>query len=474
MTTTTVKGVNPLTDYASPRQAGNMPWELTGNFTDAFSKATGQQNMMLQKDSGVRESSQTKVNNTDKKGLDDRNVSIKDNSNIQSSSRVKGTKANEKAPKEMEKAGEELVSEVAKELGVTEEEVISAMEMLGLTMADLLNIDNMTQLVLTIENADMLSLMTDGELYDSLQNLLGMVTQQLDQIGEITGLSPEELAAIMEQLNQPLEEQLGMDVKADGEAKEEVILPEGQEDYTVTVERNGEVMRVSVEVDGSAKTENEQITNTEVQAPEEEAIRTTKKDEGVKQETSSHNSDNNANFLLENLLNRGMVTETDTAFETAMAGRTVDTQDIMNQIMNYMRIQVKADMTQMQLQLHPASLGTVNINIASKAGVITAQFLTQNETVKAVIESQIVQLRNNFEEQGIKVEAVEVTVESHAFERNLSGESNSRQQAQEGKKKGGRKLNLNEISPEETVMDEAEQLAVDMMTAGGNTVDFTA
>lgn len=473
MTTTTVKGVSPLMDYVPPKQAGNMPWELTGNFTNAFSKATGQQNMMLQKDSG-KESPQTKVNNTDKKGLDDRNVSIKDNSNIQSSSRAKDAKANEKAPKEMEKAGEELVSEVAKELGATEEEVISAMEMLGLTMADLLNIDNMTQLVLAIENADMLSLMTDGELYDSLQNLLGIVTQQLDQIGEITGLSPEELAAIMEKLNQPLEEQLGMDVKPDGEAKKEVTLPEGQEDYTVTVERNGEVMRVSVEVDGNAKAENEQITNTEVQAPEEEAIRTTKKDEGAKQETSSHNRDNGADFLLENLLNREMVTQTDTAFETAMTGRTIDTQDIMNQIMNYMRIQVKADMTQMQLQLHPASLGTVNINIASKEGVITAQFLTQNETVKAVIESQIVQLRNNFEEQGIKVEAVEVTVESHAFERNLSGEGNSRQQSQEGKKKGGRKLNLNEISPEETVMDEAEQLAVAMMTAGGNTVDFTA
>ena len=38
---------------------------------------------------------------------------------------------------------------------------------------DLLNADNMTQLVLTIEGADMLSLMTDEGLYHSLQNLLG-------------------------------------------------------------------------------------------------------------------------------------------------------------------------------------------------------------------------------------------------------------------------------------------------------------
>lgn len=128
----------------------------------------------------------------------------------------------------------------------------------------------------------------------------------------------------------------------------------------------------------------------------------------------------------------------------------------------------------MQLQLHPASLGTVNINIASKAGVITAQFTAQNEAVKSVLESQIVQLRNNFEEQGIKVEAVEVTVESHAFERNLNGENSNRQAAQEGKKRGTRKLNLNALEEEGAAMEEDDRLAVEMMRAGGNTVDFTA
>ena len=212
-----------------------------------------------------------------------------------------------------------------------------------------------------------------------------------------------------------------------------------------------------------------------VEAPKEESAEPVKKDGGAKQESSSQNSSTQSNLFLDNLLNReNTVAQPDAAFETAMADRTVDTQEIMNQIMNYMRIQVKADMTQMQLQLHPASLGTVNINIASKEGVITAQFMTQNEAVKSVLESQIVQLKTNFEEQGIKVEAVEVTVESHAFERNLNGEGESRQTAQEGKKRGVRKLNLNEMDAEEAAESEEDQLAVEMMRAGGNTVDFTA
>lgn len=480
MTTTPVmKGVNPLLGLTSPKQAGGLQDELTGSFTDAFSKATGQQNMALSKDAGVKQNTQVKAGGTEQKVQDEaKTVKIKDSSQVQNSVKTKDTQTVAKVQDEAEKAGQELVGEVAGELGVTEEEVIQAMELLGLTFADLLNADNMTQLVLTVKDADMLSLMTDGGLYDSLQNLLGAVEQKLALIGEETGLTPEELAAIMEQLNRQTEEEPEADVQAngsDGSDGKNTVLPDGQEDYTVTVERNGEVMKVSVEVDGNAKTETPEVTNTKVEVPKEENVEPVKKDGGAKQDNSSRESSTHSNLFLDHLLNRETaVAQTDAAFETAMAGRTVDTQEIMNQIMNYMRIQVKADMTQMQLQLHPASLGTVNINIASKEGVITAQFMTQNEAVKAVLESQIVQLKTNFEEQGIKVEAVEVTVESHAFERNLNGEGENRQTAQEGKKRGVRKLNLNEIGVEETVEDEGDQLAVEMMRAGGNTVDFTA
>jgi Flagellar hook-length control protein len=479
MTTTHVtKGVNPLMGFASPKQAGGLQDELTGSFTDAFSKATGQQNMSLSKDAGVKQNAQVKAGGTEQKVQDEtKAIKIKDSSQSQNSVKAKDTQTVTRVQDEAEKAGQELVGEVAEALGVTEEEVLNAMELLGLTFADLLNADNMTQLVLTVKDADMLSLMTDGGLYDSLQSLLGAAEQKLTLIGEETGLTPEELAAIMEQLNRQTEAQPKAETNARPDVNDgtDTALPDGQEDYTVTVERNGEVMKVSVEVDGNAKTETSEVTNMRVEAPKEESAEPVKKDGGAKQESSSQNSSTQSNLFLDNLLNReNTVAQPDAAFETAMADRTVDTQEIMNQIMNYMRIQVKADMTQMQLQLHPASLGTVNINIASKEGVITAQFMTQNEAVKSVLESQIVQLKTNFEEQGIKVEAVEVTVESHAFERNLNGEGESRQTAQEGKKRGVRKLNLNEMDAEEAAESEEDQLAVEMMRAGGNTVDFTA
>lgn len=469
MTSSPVKGMDPLMNFMSAKSKGNLPDNLSGNFSEAFSKASGQQNMVLQSEKQTQGSSKVQVQNTDKKGLDNGNPQKTDQKQVGTQEDVKA----EKVADEAQKAGEELVGKVAEELGVSEEEVLAAMEALGFVMADLLNADNMTELVLTIEGEDMLALMTDEGLYNSLQNLLTMVSEAVDQIGEKVELSPEELEAILEQAKVPEMEENPETVPEDGKRPQ---IPEGQEDYTVTVERNGETVKVSVEVDGGSQTESTEVTGLKPEAVQEETTADSGKGDGSKKEGSSQKENaqemTHGNMLLESLLNKGGAVKSEAVFENAMAQNTADTQNIMNQIMDYMRVQVKADMTQMELQLNPASLGTVNINITSKAGVITAQFLTQNETVKAAIESQIVQLKNSFEEQGLKVEAVEVTVASHSFERNLNGDGNGQQQAQDGKKKGNRKVNLNGPAMEEEPAAEEEEPAI--MGMEGSTVSFTA
>ena len=469
MTSSPVKGMDPLMNFMSAKSKGNLQDNLSGNFSEAFSKASGQQNMVLQSEKQTQGSSKVQVQNTDKKGLDNGNPQKTDQKQVGTQENVKA----ENVADEAQKAGEELVGKVAEELGVSEEEVLAAMEALGFVMADLLNADNMTELVLTIEGEDMLALMTDEGLYNSLQNLLTMVSEAVDQIGEKVELSPEELEAILEQAKVPEMEENPETVPEDGKRPQ---IPEGQEDYTVTVERNGETVKVSVEVDGSSQTESTEVTGLKPEAVQEETTADSGKGDGSKKEGSSQKENaqemTHGNMLLESLLNKGGAVKSEAVFENAMAQNTADTQNIMNQIMDYMRVQVKADMTQMELQLNPASLGTVNINITSKAGVITAQFLTQNETVKAAIESQIVQLKNSFEEQGLKVEAVEVTVASHSFERNLNGDGNGQQQMQDGKKKGNRKVNLNGPAMEEEPATEEEEPAI--MGMEGSTVSFTA
>ena len=53
--------------------------------------------------------------------------------------------------------------------------------------------------------------------------------------------------------------------------------------------------------------------------------------------------------------------------------QSVQTQEIMDQILDYMKINLKADTQELQMQLHPASLGTVNVQIAAKDGAVTAR-----------------------------------------------------------------------------------------------------
>ena len=223
MTSSPVKGMDPLMNFMSAKSKGNLPDNLSGNFSEAFSKASGQQNMVLQSEKQTQGSSKVQVQNTDKKGLDNGNPQKTDQKQVGTQEDVKA----EKVADEAQKAGEELVGKVAEELGVSEEEVLAAMEALGFVMADLLNADNMTELVLTIEGEDMLALMTDEGLYNSLQNLLTMVSEAVDQIGEKVELSPEELEAILEQAKVPEMEENPETVPEDGKRPQ---IPEGQED----------------------------------------------------------------------------------------------------------------------------------------------------------------------------------------------------------------------------------------------------
>ena len=182
-----------------------------------------------------------------------------------------------------------------------------------------------------------------------------------------------------------------------------------------------------------------------------------------------------SNPILDNML-QNKVQTADVNFEQTQVYMTPDTNEIMNQILDYMKIQLKPGMDQLTMQLHPESLGTLHVQITSKGGEVTAQFQVQNEAVKAAIESQLVELKDSLKEQGIKVEAVEVTVESHAFESNLwQGQGRDENASYQNNRKTPRRINLNELSESlEELEGEEEKLAAEMMEVNGNTVDYTA
>ena len=153
---------------------------------------------------------------------------------------------------------------------------------------------------------------------------------------------------------------------------------------------------------------------------------------------------------------------------------TENVNEIAEQILDHMKTVTDGDYSDVEMQLHPASLGTLQIHVTNNAGVMTASFVTENEAVRSAVESQMVRLIEQFETQGIKIEAVEVTVASHAFEQgNDAGRSN---ESGEGSQKRSRRINLGDLTDDSQLedMEEDEKIAAEMMAANGNTVDFMA
>jgi flagellar hook-length control protein FliK len=166
--------------------------------------------------------------------------------------------------------------------------------------------------------------------------------------------------------------------------------------------------------------------------------------------------------------------------QTASLPRTQTPAQIINQITEYIRISSRDDLSSMEMQLHPATLGTVKIMVQqAQNGELTARFTAQSEAVKNALQSQIVQLQQRLDEQGLKVNAVEVTVDTHAFEQNLEQNQQQNNDAadQQNRQSRVRRINLGDLdlNMEETgELDESTRIAAEMMAANGNQVDYQA
>ena len=367
----------------------------------------------------------------------------------------------------VEKAAEELMAQIANVMDVPLEKVEEAMENLGLTAVDLFDPANLKQLLLNLtDSTDELSLVTDETLYGNLQELFTAVEDTLGSLREELGLSEEELDALMEQMSAAKQETAEESLTQTPE-----VSVEGMKDYAVSVQKDGGTVQVKVTVDDASgeKRVSEQITETA--KPETEPV-SRKADTGHKDGGSMMGEQSTQHTFLQNLT--GQTEEVEVPAEQPVYTQP-ETNQIMDQIVEYMKSNIKPETQELEMQLHPASLGTVHVQLAAKDGVITAQFAAQNESVKAVLETQMIQLKQQFEEQGIKVEAVEVTVANHAYGEQYSQEQDTSERQREAAKKTTRRINLGDLEEEALEeMEDSERIAVEMMQANGTTVDYTA
>ena len=144
-------------------------------------------------------------------------------------------------------------------------------------------------------------------------------------------------------------------------------------------------------------------------------------------------------------------------------------QEIVDQVVNHIRIRVLPQTTSMELQLNPESLGRVHLSVSSNQGVATATLTVQNEMAKEVLESQLVVLRENLESQGLKVESVEVNVSNFGFKNQEDSNNHNFDQ-----KKGSAKRFRVDAGEQALDGDNVSQETETERQDGESIVDYTA
>ena len=412
---------------------------------------------------------------------------------------------------ELSSKAEQFVEEIAKELGVTKEEIELAMQNLDITPLMLLQPEMLTELVVEVAGeGELLSLVTNGELLDSLNTLLGQVQDIFSQVQEELSLSPEQLQDLMQEVLKTEEVTLETVVQSENIIVDGNELSENEvsdENTTTLSDKTMEnLLNVSKKEIQLAETkevtdqieitdeDQTMLSSEKLQTSNEEATTSGGQDgkenqfsgqndpkllngQLEKETNSKNNTEGNQGFLQNqiNTLNGNINTTMTQPVATYTA--TTPAQQISDQMIEYIKMNVSPGVTEMEIQLQPVSLGNINLQLTLRNGAVTAQFIAQNEEVKNAIEQQVVQLKTTLEEQGVKIEAVEVTIASHEFERAMEQggqwQNDEREEQAADTTRNRRRVVLSELEDEEELSTE-EILQVQMMKQNGTTIELEA
>lgn len=339
---------------------------------------------------------------------------------------------------------EDIKDAIKEEFDVSDEDIKAAMELLGLTALDLLSTAKVAELIEQLTGTDALTLITNEDMMQSFNNIINVVDDANADIADMLGVKTEEVGIVLEQNN------IAPVVNSEDTAK--------QDNVKESDAKNAD--------DNINQTVDNQESLSEVLAKKI----TTESDGKAKNNMSESNEANNkvtyadvADNMISNI--------TDTFADIITEGiSTVKEADIVNQVIDSVKLMASRELTSMEVMLNPEHLGSVHITVTARNGIVSAQIAAQNEQVKTALENQMVTLREQFESQGLKVDAVEITVMAHSFEAGQNfGQSES--ERKQGESKVYRKLDLSSFDDE---LEEDLESTAPAPKAEGSSVEYLA
>ncbi|MBQ6734012.1 MAG: flagellar hook-length control protein FliK [Lachnospiraceae bacterium] len=389
----------------------------------------------------------------------------------------------------LDSAAGQMEEETAARFGITTDEVLNLMNLNGIEAPELLTEEGLTSLVTAISGEDETALLTDGALYEDLQALIETADTLKADLAESFGMTVE-----------GIEDAVAIIAEQAPEADETVTFAEaaeiaegatdGEEVITFRREETREVRTEGTQEEPKAQAQETVRTVNDTQETQQNA-NGSQQQQQTGTETSSRSA-RTAETNTETAANAG-VNPTQNFFQAVNEALGVENNaqlpagqtqgaEVVRQVLEFMRTQVTANTTELEMQLNPQSLGRVHVNLtAQDGGEMVARFTAQTDAARDALASQMPQLLQRFEEQGIRVSEVQVTVEQHAFDSNRDNMGREDQQAEQEKAIGRMsrlrrvQLDLSQMGAEEiAALDDDARVEAEMMAAEGNTVNYRA
>lgn len=366
---------------------------------------------------------------------------------------VKADKNQTPAENEMptEEIAEKVTTLLQNVFGLSKEDVEDLLEQLGITPMDLIvdvtgaqqlqatgNTSNINALILEMHGVeDSSAMLVSDELTSDWTQITQGISEILEQVSEVPQNS-QDMQSFLQNLTDVIKENKNVPEEYEGKENSE-------SDMVVTSVVSDQNTAVTVEVSNESGQSDAFAQDSQ---------------------TGSQPAAEAENSL------PAFVDRLTQAFEPGTENaeiRQVSMQEIVDQVVNHIRIRVLPQTTSMELQLNPESLGRVHLSVSSNQGVATATLTVQNEMAKEALESQLVVLRENLESQGLKVESVEVNVSNFGFKNQEDSNNHNFDQ-----KKGSAKRFRVDAGEQALDGDNVSQETETERQDGESIVDYTA
>ncbi len=378
---------------------------------------------------------------------------------------------------------EALYNEIANFLGITVDELKLKMQEMGISEDSLSTLEGVRAAVLALtgltDPAELLNLDGVKELFSSVDEILNMPTEDvINMIMEDEGVSTvDELLALKEadaESNADVETVLTADTQnvAKAQTNASEVVDENTNSNTETANQTTVTAQESVveganvineaaeEVNAEGNKVLEVMEEINQQAISAEAVQSVQGQSGSsmgqgqaggngQQNTNPNTTTTTNNDVINNILftqdAKGQVSTFNSIVNNRMS-QNVSQQEIINQIVEKMKVSVVGDTSEVRITLRPEHLGDVTLKIATHNGVVTAEFLAQSEEVKALIEANFQDLQETLRQKGLEVSSFTTGL--------LSDQSNSNSQSNPNRRSTNAQNNEGD-----TFEDEGEPIA---------------